>query len=286
MHRGNEAAVAWAEQALGRRVTAVERLLGGWTSTLLALTEEGGSRSVLRLVDREPWRTHGRELTTRESVVQRMLETGRLPAPRTLALDATGEHCGHPAHLMTLLPGRVAPDVASPAALDRLAALLTDVHAVCPTVPVREYQSWAWPAKHVVPTWARRPDVWERAFALLRTDPPAYEPCFLHRDFQPRNVLWQDGRVSGLVDWVETSVGPAWLDVAHCSTNLALAHGDAAADAFATAYARRTGRRPQPFFEVMDVVGFLPPPGRPGLVTDPAEQHRLEDRLAVVLARC
>jgi hypothetical protein len=32
-------------------------------------------------------------------------------------------------------------------------------------------------------------------------------------------------RISGVVDWVETSWGPADLDVAHCSTNLVLLHG-------------------------------------------------------------
>ena len=35
----------------------------------------------------------------------------------------------------------------------------------------------------------------------------------------------------------------------------------------------------------MDVVGFLPPPGRDSLVTDPRELARLEERLRVVLAR-
>ncbi|GEP40522.1 hypothetical protein NPS01_41850 [Nocardioides psychrotolerans] len=41
----------------------------------------------------------------------------------------------------------------------------------------------------------------------------------------------------------------------------------------------RTGREPQPFFEVMDVVGFLPPPGRRSFVTDAGELARLESWL-------
>ncbi len=91
--------------------------------------------------------------------------------------------------------------------------------------------------------------------------------------------------MSGLVDWVETSVGPAWLDVAHCSTNLALRHGNGPADGFARAYAARSGREPAPYLDVMDVVGFLPPPGRESLVTDPAQLTRLEGRLRMVLGR-
>lgn len=59
----------------------------------------------------------------------------------------------------------------------------------------------------------------------LRRDAPQYEGVFLHRDLHPGNVLFDGGEVSGVVDWVETSWGPADLDVAHCSTALALLHG-------------------------------------------------------------
>lgn len=277
-------AVAWVEEHLGP-VTDVRALEGGRTSTMLALTPRAGEPAVLRLMTEEPWRTHGVELTTRERDTQRRLAGTPVPAPRTLALDATGERCGHPAHLMTRLPGRLGLGRADRGSLVLLADLLAGVHAVEPGDDVRLFQSWAWAAKHVVPAWASDPGPWQEAFALLRTPVPAYEPTFLHRDFGPHNVLWADGRVSGLVDWVETSVGPAWLDVAHCSTNLALRHGSEVADAFAAAYVERTGRVPEPSLDVMDVVGFLPPPGRASLVTDPTELARLDERLRVVLAR-
>ncbi|GHD24415.1 hypothetical protein GCM10010335_08130 [Streptomyces galbus] len=74
-----------------------------------------------------------------------------------------------------------------------------------------------------------RPELWQRAVDVIRREPPALRPCFLHRDFHPGNVLFEgegdDVRISGVVDWVETSWGPADLDVAHCSTALALLHG-------------------------------------------------------------
>ena len=127
--------------------------------------------------------------------------------------------------------------------------------------------------------------MWEEAFAVLRTDPPDHQPCFIHRDFQLRNVLWSEGHITGVVDWVETSIGPAWLDVGHCCTNIAIGHGSDTADAFAAAYVDRTGREPQPYFELMDIVGFLPPPGREGFINDEKEQRRLEERLRVVMRR-
>ncbi|MEU4451744.1 aminoglycoside phosphotransferase family protein [Nocardioides sp. NPDC023903] len=280
------AALEWVEEVLGEQIGEARRLSGGWTSTMLAITPRLHEAVVLRLMTNEPWRTHGEQLTTRESETQRMLATTEVPAPRSLAVDATGERCGHPAHLMTLLPGAIEPQRSDDASLLRLAELLASIHAVEPTIDVRSYQSWAWEAKFVVPAWAADAGLWEDAFALLRGEPPAYDPCFIHRDFQPRNVLWDRGEVSGVVDWVETSIGPAWLDVAHCATNLAITHGTEVADRFADAYVTTTGRPSQPYFDVMDVVGFLPPPGKTSFITDPADLVRLERRLAAVMTRC
>ena len=212
-----------------------------------------------------------------------MLADTPVPAPRSRALDAEGRACGFPAHLMTLLPGRVDPDRIDEVSLARLAELLATIHDVSPTIEVRGYQSWAWEAKYTVPRWATDPHLWQDAFALLRTEVPDFEPRFIHRDFQLRNVLWSDDRVSGVVDWVETSIGPAWLDVAHCCTNIAIGHGTEVADRFAAAYVARTGREPQPYFDVMDVVGFLPPPGRAEFITADDERQRLEERLRSVM---
>ena len=228
----HEDAIAWAAEVVGP-VSGVRALEGGRTSTMLALTPRDGEPVVLRLMTVEPWRTHSAELTTRERDTQRAARGTPVPAPLSLALDAAGERCGQPAHLMTLVPGRLETGRVDAEALGHLADLLASVHALEPSDDVRRFQSWAWEEKYVEPRWASDPGLWQEAFALLRTPVPAHEPIFLHRDFGPHNVLWSGGQVTGLVDWVETSVGPAWLDVAHGSTNLALRHGNEVADAFA-----------------------------------------------------
>lgn len=284
-------ALRWVERYAGP-LTEVTELHGGWTSTMLAVVPASGDELVLRLMDVEPWRTHGAGLTAREHAVQRVLADTPVAAPGTRALDAEGDATGHPAHLMTRLPGRVDLDRADPASLEALARVLAQVHDVVPDVEVRTYQSWAGPEKHAVPAWSADPGLWEAAFEVCRSEPPAYEPTFLHRDFHLRNVLWDDapdggvsggGGVSGVVDWVEASIGPAWLDVARCADNLALRHGPDVADAFAAAYVARTGRERQACFEVHDIVGFLPAPGRPSFFTDPAELANLELRLRAAL---
>lgn len=134
-----------------------------------------------------------------------------------------------------------------------------------------------------MPDWSSRPDVWRRAFDVLAAGEPTWEPCFLQRDFGPRNVLWAGDRVSGVVDWVETSTGPAWLDVAHGASNLALRHGPDEAARFAAAYAGETGRAREPWWEVLDVVGFLPPPGGASWDLGDDGWQALEDLLADAL---
>jgi aminoglycoside phosphotransferase (APT) family kinase protein len=250
---------------------------------MLRLTDDTGEQSVLRLMDKEPWRTHGEGLTTREHETQLMLAGTDVPAPRSIALDATGEHAGDPAHLMSLLPGSVDLTRSSAADLGTLARTLVAVHAVQPPVRPRTYQSWAVPAKWVVPPWARDAALWERAFALLAQDPPEYVGTFLHRDFSPRNLLWSGDRITGIVDWVETSWGPAWLDVAHVRSILAIHVGTEAAARFAAECVALTGREPQPYFDVMDVVGLLPHPDRVPFLSDPEHRVRLEEHLVSLL---
>ena len=91
---------------------------------------------------------------------------------------------------MSLVPGAVDVSRTADADLETLARMLVDIHALRPPMQPRTYQSWAIPAKRVVPEWAREPAAWERAFEICDEDAPAYEGTFLHRDFAPRNVLW------------------------------------------------------------------------------------------------
>lgn len=280
---GHDRAVAWAAERIGSDVVGVAELTGGWTSTMLRLTDGAGGQSVLRLMSKEPWRAHGEGLTTREHETQLMLAGTGVPAPRSLALDATGEQAGDPAHLMSLLPGTTDLRRSSSEDLETMARTLAAVHAVRPAVRPRTYQSWAVPAKQVVPAWATVPAAWERAFAVLAQDPPPYDGTFLHRDFSPRNLLWSGDRLTGIVDWVETSWGPAWLDVAHCRTILAIHAGTEVADRFGAEYVALTGREPQPYFDVMDVVGLLPHPDRVPFLSDPEHQVRIESYLVSLL---
>lgn len=267
----------WAEGSVGRRLGS-ERLDGGLTSTMLRLTDPEGPRLVLRLMTEEPWRAHGAALVSRERMAQQELEATTIPAPRSLAVDPGGEHTTVAAHLMTALPGQPRTRLED-VHLEAMAAMLARIHDVRPARRFRTYESWAWPAKRVVPPWAEHPRHWRAAFAILAEAPPAYAPTFLQRDFSHRNLLWDDARISGVVDWVETSTGPAWLDAAHAATTLAVHQSVAAARTFLAHYGALTGRAPEQYWQVLDAVGFLPPPGRPPMFGRADQLRRLEEWL-------
>ena len=57
---------------------------------------------------------------------------------------------------------------------------------------------------------------------LLVEPLPAGPIGFIHRDFHPLNVVWNDASPVGLVDWVNGCIGPIESDVASCRINIAV----------------------------------------------------------------
>ncbi|WP_329164366.1 alpha/beta fold hydrolase [Streptomyces sp. NBC_01267] len=244
--RGWTATREWVAKQLvdGRSVTDLRLLSGGWSSQMRRLTLDDATDLVQRTFVKPFFRHAGPGLLAREASVLALLAGQEgIPAPEFVAVDATAEHCDHPTLLMSALPGRVRVDEDDlDRRLDLLAAQLVRVHGVVPAERPRTYQAWTSPER------VRSPDghLWERAVDVIRRDPPPYEGCFLHRDFHPGNVLFTGAgpklRITGVVDWVETSWGPADLDVAHCSTALALLHGPAYGLDFRARYEAHGGR--------------------------------------------
>ncbi|MET8446441.1 phosphotransferase [Streptomyces sp. NPDC005209] len=141
-----------------------------------------------------------------------------MPAATPLALDATAEHCDHPCLLTTRLPGRVGSTrrIWTAALTCWRPSWSGSTRSTPRSVPGRTRRG------RRRSTCAPRRVRCGNGVDVLRRDPPPYEGRFLHRDFRPGNVLFtgagEELRVSGVVDWVETSWGPADLDVAlpHC----------------------------------------------------------------------
>ncbi|MFD9692604.1 phosphotransferase family protein [Kitasatospora sp. NPDC059088] len=288
----------WVEGTLapGERIAGVRALKGGWTSQMRRLDIEsvnsdssddgnhdnsgngdngrdgsGRYSLVLRSFVKPFYVRHAPGMLEREADVLRLLAARDIPAARLRAVDARGEHGEHPSLLMTHLDGgvRVQEDGDVARRVELLARQLAAVH----TVEVdeeqrpRAWQAWTSPERVQVPPATERPELWERAVTLIGRPAPEHRGAFLHRDFHPGNVLF-DGTgaelaVSGVVDWVETSWGPTDLDVAHCSTALALLHGVETGLAFADAYERAGGTltatgEDHLYWRLLDALAFAP----------------------------
>lgn len=258
---------AWVARQLprGRGVRDTTVLRGGWSSQIRRLTLDDGSGLVLRSFVRPFFRRHAPGLLAREASVLTLLASyDGIAVPELCAVDATAEHTDHPSLLMSLLPGSVRVDDEDlDPRLDLLAGQLARVHAVVPDERPRTYQAWTSPERVGSPGG----ELWERAVDVVRRAAPAYEGCFLHRDFHPGNVLFTGSgetlRITGVVDWVETSWGPADLDVAHCSTALALLHGPEHGLGFRGRYEAQGGRRlaenpDHLYWRLLDALGYAP----------------------------
>ncbi|WP_262698029.1 MULTISPECIES: phosphotransferase family protein [Streptomyces] len=250
MTRMGPLTLAWVSRHLeiGERVVRTEVLHGGITADMrrLHVGMRGATRGlVLRsFVNVE----HAEDWLNREAGALTLLAGTGVPAPGLVAVDPTAAHCEYPSLLMTHLAGRVVlDDEGLETRVPLLARQLVAIHAVRPAVRPRDYVAWTTADTVVVPKDADAA-VWAAAIEVIRMPAPPHEGRFLHRDFQPGNVLF-DGeppssagpRITGVVDWAAASWGPADLDVAHCSTNLALLHGPAWGLRFAEAYEEAGG---------------------------------------------
>ncbi|MFD6141195.1 phosphotransferase family protein [Promicromonospora sp. NPDC060271] len=243
--------LAWVTRHLeaGERIVRTRALHGGITAEMRKLTVGTRGRGTRDLVLRTFVDTeHAEDWLTREACALTALPGTGVPAPGLVAVDPAAEHCEYPSLLMTHLDGRpILDDHGLETRLPLLARQLVAIHAVRSVERPREYAALTTPETVVTP---RSADVavWAAAIDVIRRPAPAYEGRFLHRDFQPGNVLFDvspstsaGARITGVVDWAGASWGPTDLDVAHCSTNLALLHGPAWGQRFAEAYEEAGG---------------------------------------------
>ncbi|WP_245997340.1 phosphotransferase family protein [Streptomyces armeniacus] len=234
----------------GERIVGARALHGGVTAEMRRLTirtRDGGTRALVLRTYVDPFFVERAEDSLgREAGALTLLAGTGVPAPGLVAVDPAGAHCEYPSLLMTHVAGRTVLDGEDHEGLETrvrlLARQLVAIHAVRPAERPREYEALTTADTVVVPAGARAAE-WAAAIDVIRDPAPPYEGRFLHRDFHLGNVLFDASpsgpagdRISGVVDWAGASWGPADLDVAHCSTNLALLHGPEWGPRFAEAY--------------------------------------------------
>ncbi|MEV0914344.1 aminoglycoside phosphotransferase family protein [Streptomyces sp. NPDC049967] len=246
--------LAWVGRHLeaGERVVGAEALHGGITAEMRRLVigaRDGRTRDLVLRSYVDPFYLENAEdgLIGEAGALTLLAGTG-VPAPSLVAVDPTAAQCAYPSLLMTHLAGRtVLDDRGVEARVRLLARQLVAIHAVRPAERPGEYTTLTTADTVVVPKGGDA-DVWAAAIEVIRRPAPPYEGRYLHRDFQPGNVLFdvpssnpEGARITGVIDWAGPCWGPADLDVAHCSVNLALLHGPVWGLGFAGAYEEAGG---------------------------------------------
>jgi aminoglycoside phosphotransferase (APT) family kinase protein len=154
-------------------------------------------------------------------------------APRLLDCEYGSAQTVRPWVLISRLPGHADITPRSPeASAGQLGQVLARLHAM-PSIryaalPSRLERDAASRANLHGPAAAAVDEQWDRISTAPRV--------LTHSDFWSGNVLWNDGVLSGVVDWTGGGTGPAGLDVGWCRLDLYLLYGEQIADVFLAAY--------------------------------------------------
>ncbi|TDC74834.1 phosphotransferase, partial [Actinomadura sp. 7K507] len=98
-------------------------------------------------------------------------------------------------------------------------------------------------------------------------------------------TLWSYGKLTGVVDWSDTSSGPIAVDIARMRRGLALRYGPKVADRFLSAFDQVSGGYPHdPYWDVRTLLDLLPEDDT--RLMDEAEVPLYENYLAPLLAQC
>jgi len=188
------------------RVESVRRLTGGVDSSTHAISLDHGGTVVLK-------RAFGSDPTHLAAEADRLtfaLDVD-VPSPEPIALDADGDWFGRPALVITHLPGRVTCQRQPGPWLDELVQTLGAIHRHpigrdTPVALLAPHAGLEW--RPAGPSQLRRTVRVERLLEIAQTmqsDLPrtSRQHRLLHHDLYHRNVLWQRGRITGVVDWNE-----------------------------------------------------------------------------------
>ncbi|GGP13276.1 phosphotransferase family protein [Oceanobacillus neutriphilus] len=161
--------------------------------------------------------------------------------PEYIAADPDGEIIGKPLLLMSKIEGNIniLPENQSKW-LSKLAETLAQIHDNSIIDFPWQHERYQKAGEIEIPSWSGKQEVWKALKEIVLQPEPDYTPRFVHRDFHPVNVLWKNNEVSGVVDWANGCIGHVGIDVGHCRWNLAMLYGVEAADAFLSAYQRKS----------------------------------------------
>jgi len=215
------------------RLLSAELLAGGVSSHIRKLVFQT-ARGIEAVVERHPKVMPGKPPPAERAALEaallaRLPELG-IPAPRLRRFEAPDTL------VLDFLEGVTDPPPGAPGSLiGPMARLLTALHRPGPEDGLPAMRTFTDPLPDLK---AWRPDLFPADAPARPACPPhAGPPRLLHGDFWTGNLLWREGRLTGLMDWEDACLGDPMAELAAARCDLHRLYGVAAADALADAYA-------------------------------------------------
>ncbi|HXW45909.1 MAG TPA: aminoglycoside phosphotransferase family protein [Streptosporangiaceae bacterium] len=280
-----EDVLGWASATLGAEVTVLRGLRDGDSPWLL----RAGNREVILRVVRAQ---RVAETATEVAAMTHAARVARatLPVPDLLGYDLA-DRTAYGLVLAARMPGTsVIPSVPDPEGLRALGAAAARISSIqltaTPALPVRsrpiEAEDFAGMRRDQGAS-----DLLRAADAAVTAAQPDDDRLGLvHGDLWYGNTLWQDGRLTAVLDWDCAGVGPAGIDLGSLRCDAAWCHGLDAAEHILRGWEAEAGR-PASDVPYWDAVAALASPpdmgwfpismaaqGRPDLTRDVMLERR------------
>jgi aminoglycoside phosphotransferase (APT) family kinase protein len=226
-------------------------LQGGISANMSALDiglPNGRARSVVLRQPNKSTFAERQSAAAEEFAVLRVVHQEGLPVPEPLLLDVSGDILPDPYLLLSYLDGHAeySTETLDTAALK--ARMLARIHRVAPSLPAvaalrRPQRAFASRLQALPPDPASPVDEWgiRQALEPFWTSLPSNHSVLLHGDYWPGNLLWKNGRLVGVVDWEDASIGDPLADLAISRLDTLLIFGADAMAEFTSAYASVSG---------------------------------------------
>jgi aminoglycoside phosphotransferase (APT) family kinase protein len=242
--------------APGSTFVAIHPLEGDFSNSTLLVEGKGADGLPFQVVARRYAIFGGYdrgEKARREFKTLELLSTHGIPVPELLYLDDSGAMLGSPGIVTRYLPGRLVMSQPYPAHwAEALAKTLADIHRI----PINASDTsflldgnsevlWFLKSRDSMPEYIRAHPMGNALWnAMLDYLPKLVrvEPALVHIDYWAGNILWDEGKISAVVDWEEAARGDPGIDVAYCRMDMILCGMNEVADAFLAAYEKKMNR--------------------------------------------
>ena len=227
-----------AEVWPGAALRSARRLTGGVSAQVYALEVAHSPGALAQVVVREHAPVESHYTAELEFDLLKALHSLDLPVPQPILFDARCTLAATPFVIMAAIPGSsVIPTGEAFEYIDEMASQLFRIHQA-PIQNLPALPSRLDPLPEVfeyLPTAAEWGGLKARLGALTDTGFKG-APCLLHGDYWAQNLLWEQGRITGVLDWEDAAIGDPLSDVAGASVELRYLFGREGMQRFIAAY--------------------------------------------------